>query len=91
MTASGLLRRTSHLTEQQTKYVSIYLNDDILKPEVKIGTLSCHAVLSEMHWFILVTIKYDTPKNEVHETVDSQHTLAVDSISASRVRTLVCI
>ena len=48
MTASGLLRRTYYLNKQQTKYVSIYLNDDNLKPEVKIATPSGHAVLNEM-------------------------------------------
>ena len=31
--------------EQQTMYVSIYLNDDNLKPEVKFGTPSDHAVV----------------------------------------------
>ena len=43
MAALGLLRRTYYLNEQQTKYVSIYLNDDRLKPEVKFGTPG-HAV-----------------------------------------------
>jgi hypothetical protein len=44
MTAWGLLRRTYYLNEQQTKYVSMYLNDDNLKPDVKIATPSGHAV-----------------------------------------------
>ena len=30
MTAWGLLRRTYYLNEEQTKYVSIYLNEDNL-------------------------------------------------------------
>ena len=77
MTAWGLLRRTYHLNEQNTKYVSIYLNDDNLKPQVKIGTPSGQAVLNEMQLFILVTFKDDIPKNEVHELGDSQHTLSV--------------
>jgi len=77
MTAWGLLRRTCYLNEQQTKYVSIYLNDDNLKPEVKIATPSGHAVLNEMQWFILVTFKSYIPKNEVHELGDPQHTLSV--------------
>jgi len=55
ITAWGLLRRTYYLNEQQTKYVSIYHNDDNLKPEMKIGTPSVHAVLNEMQWFILVS------------------------------------
>jgi len=64
MTAWELLRRTYYLNEQQTKYVSIYLNDDDnLKPEVKFGTPSGHAVLNEMQWFILLTFKSDMPKN----------------------------
>jgi len=34
-------------------------------------------VLTEIEWFILVTIKSDVPKNEVHEHGDSHHTLPV--------------
>jgi hypothetical protein len=74
---AGLLRRTYYLNEQETKYVSIYLNNGDLKPQVKIGTSSGHAVLNEIQWFILVTFKGDIPKNEVHELGDSQHTLSV--------------
>jgi len=74
---TGLLRRTYHLNEQETKYVSIYLNNGDFKPQVKIGTSSGHAVLNEIQWFILVTFKSDIPKNEVHELGDSQHTLLV--------------
>jgi len=73
----GLLRRTYYLNEEATKYVSIYLNNDNLKPQVKIGTSSGHAVLNEIQWFILVTFKGHVPKNEVHELGDSQHTLSV--------------
>jgi len=76
MTAWGLLRRTYYLNEQQTKFVSIYLNDDNLKPEVKIGT-PCHAVLNELQLFILVTLKSDMPKSEVHELGDPHRTLSV--------------
>jgi len=77
MTACGLHRRTYYLNEQQTKYVSIYLNDDNLKPEVKIVTPSGHAVSNEMQWFILMTFKSDMPKNEVHELGEPYHTLSV--------------
>ena len=77
MPAWGLLRRTYCLNKQQTKYVSIYLNVDKLKPEVKIGSPSGHAVLNEMQWFILMTIKGDMPKNEVYKLGDPQHTLSV--------------
>jgi hypothetical protein len=73
---TGLLRRTYYLNEQETKYVSIYLNNDNLKPQVKIAT-SGHAVLNERQWFILGTFKSDIPKNEVHELGDSQYTLSV--------------
>jgi hypothetical protein len=41
---AGLLRRTYYLNERETKYVSIYLNNDDLKPHLKIGTSSGHAV-----------------------------------------------
>jgi len=71
---TGILQRT-FFNEQETKYVSIYLNDD-LKPQVKTGT-SDHAVLYEIQWLILVTFKSDTPKNEVHELGDSRHTLSM--------------
>ena len=70
----SLIRRTYYLNEQETKYVSIYLND--LKP-LKIGTSSGHAVLNYTQWFILVTFKNDIPKNEVHELDDSLHTVSV--------------
>ena len=76
MTTRSLLRRTYYLNDQQTKYVSIYLNDDNLKTEVKFGT-PVHAVLNEMQYFILVTFKSDMPKSEVHELGDPQHTLSV--------------
>jgi len=72
-----LLRRTYYLNEQETKYVSIYLNNDDLKPHLKFGTSSGHVVLNEIQWFILVTFKSDIPKNEVHELGDSQHTPSV--------------
>ena len=68
---AGSLLRTCYLNEQETKYVSIYLNNGDLKPQVKTGT-SGHAVLNEIQWFILVTFKGDIPKNEVHELGDSQ-------------------
>jgi len=73
----NLLRRTYYLNEQQTKYVSIYPKDDNLKPKVKIGTPFGHAVLSEMQWFILVTFKGYTHKNELQELGDPQHNLSV--------------
>jgi hypothetical protein len=69
MTAWGLLRLTYYLNEQQTKYVSIYLNDDNLKPEVKIGSPSGHTVLNEMQWFVLMTFESDIPKNEGKNSV----------------------
>ena len=67
---------STYLLPQRTtkKYVSIYLNDDTLKPEVKIGTPSGHAVLNEVQWYFLVTFKINIPKNEVHELGDKQHT-----------------
>jgi len=71
---TGLLRRKYYLNDQETKHVSIYLND--LKPNVKIGT-SDHAVLNGIQWFIPTTFKSDVLKNEVHELGDSQHTLSV--------------
>jgi hypothetical protein len=70
----SLLQCTYYLNEQETKYVSFYLNHD-LKPQVKIGSSSGHAVLNEIQWFILVTFNNDTPKNKVHDLGDSQHTL----------------
>ena len=44
---AGLLRRTFLFNEQETKYVSVYLNGD-LKPQVKIGTSSGHVVLNDL-------------------------------------------
>jgi hypothetical protein len=42
----SFVQRTYYLNAKETKYVSIYLNDD-LKPQVKIGTSSGHAVLND--------------------------------------------
>ena len=70
---TGLLRRTFFFNEQETKYVSIYLNED-LKPQMKIGTTSGHVVLNDLQWFILVTFKSNTSKNEVRELGDPRHT-----------------
>jgi hypothetical protein len=83
---TGLLRRTYYLNEQETKYVSIYLNNDDLKAQVKIRISSGHAVLNEMQWFILVTFKSDILKNGVHELGDSQHTLSVYSGRYIRIK-----
>jgi hypothetical protein len=74
---TGLLRRTYYLNEQETKYVSIYFNNYDLKPYVKFGTFSGHAVFNEIQWFILVTFNGDIPNNKVHEIGDSQHNLSV--------------
>jgi hypothetical protein len=70
---------TSTLLQSQrtrTKCVSIYLNDE-LQPQVKLGTSSCHAVLNETQWFILVTFKSDIPKSVVHELGASRHNLSL--------------
>jgi hypothetical protein len=72
---TGLLRRT-FFNEQETKYVSVCLNED-LKPQVKIGTSSCHVVFNDLQWSILVTFKSNISKNEVHELDDSRHTLSM--------------
>ena len=66
---TGLLRRTFFFNEQETKYVSVYLNEN-LQPQVKIGTSSGHVVLNDLQWFILVTFKCNISKNEVHELGD---------------------
>jgi hypothetical protein len=90
----GLLLRTYCLNEKETKYVSIYLNNDDLKPHLKIGTSLGHAVLSEIQLFILVTFKSDIPKNEVYELGDSQHILSVYCgryIRITSESTLVCL
>ena len=73
---TGLLLRTFFLNQQETKYVSIYLNEE-LKPQVKIVTSSGNVVLNEMQWFILVTFKSNIPKNELHELGDPRHTLSM--------------
>jgi hypothetical protein len=57
-------------------YNSIYLND-VLKPQVNIGTSSVHAMLNDTQRFILETIKSETPKSVVHELGDSRHTLSM--------------
>jgi len=90
---TGLLRRTFYLNEQETKYVSIYLYNGDIKPQVKIGTSSGHAVLNEIQWFILVTFKVIYPRikcmNFVTRNIPCQCT--VDDIYALRVRILKCV
>jgi len=50
---TGLIQRTFVFKEKETKYVSIFLNDD-LKPKLKFGTHSGYGVLSNI---LLVTYK----------------------------------
>jgi len=71
-----LLRRRFFFNKQETKYVSIYLNED-LKPQVKTGTSSGHVVLNYLQWFILVTFKSNVSKNEVHGLNDPRQTLSM--------------
>jgi hypothetical protein len=71
-----LLRRKFFFNEQETKYVSVYLNEN-LKTHVKIGTSSGHVVLNDLQCLILVTFKSNISKNEVHEIGDSCHTLSM--------------
>jgi len=71
----GFLRHTFFFNEQDTKYVSIYQNDD-LKPQERTGTPSGY-VVSDIQWFILVTFKRHIPKNEVQKLGDSHHILNV--------------
>ena len=73
---TGLLRRIFFFNEQETKYVSIYLNVD-LKRQVKTRTSSGHVVLNEMQWFILMTFKSNIPKSDFHELGDTRHTLSM--------------
>jgi len=68
-----LLCRTFFFNEQEKKYVSFYLNEN-LKPQVRIGSSSGHVVLNDLQWFIPVTFKSNILKNEVHELGDSRHT-----------------
>ena len=71
-----MLRHTFFFTKQETKYVSIFINDD-LKPQVKIGTLLGHVVLNNLQWFILVTFKINISKNEMHDLGDPCHNLSM--------------
>jgi hypothetical protein len=73
---TGLLRRTYFFNQQEIKYVSIYLNED-LKQLVKSETSSGHVMLNEMQWFILVTFNSNIAKNEVNELGDPRHTLSM--------------
>ena len=71
----GLIRPKFFFNEEETMYVSIYLNED-LKPQVEIGTSSGHRVLNDMQWFILVIFKSNVPKNELQELGDPRHNLS---------------
>jgi hypothetical protein len=73
---SKLLECVYLLNKQKSKYASIFL-DENLTPQVKIVTSSRNVVLNQIQWFILVTLKNDISKNEMHEFVDSHNTLSV--------------
>jgi hypothetical protein len=72
----SLLQRVYYINKQRTKYVCIYL-DENLTPQVKIASSSSHVVQNQIQWFILVTFKSQIPKSEVHELGDSRHTLSM--------------
>ena len=78
-----LIRRTFFFNEQETKYISIYLKED-LKSYVKFRTSSGHVVLNDLQWFILVTFKSNRSKNLVTHVIRCQCT--VDGVYVSRVR-----
>jgi len=59
------LLRTFFFNEQETKYVTVCLNEN-LKPQVKIGTSSGNVVLNDLQWFIVVIFKSNMSKNELH-------------------------
>ena len=71
-----LLERVYFLNKQRTKYVAIYL-DENLTPQVKLTSSSRTVVLNQMQWFILVTFKNDIPKIQVHDLGDNSHTLSM--------------
>jgi len=71
-----LLRRTFFFNEQETKYVSVYLNGD-LKTQVKVWTSSDNVVLNDLQLFILVTFRSNISRNEVHKLGESRHTLSM--------------
>jgi hypothetical protein len=71
-----LYQHTYFLNKQRTKYVCIYL-DDNMTPQVKIVSSSHHVTSNQIQWFILVTFKNRIPKGEVHELGDSRHTLSM--------------
>ena len=86
---SALFRRTFFFNEQETKYVSIYLNGDLKL------TSSVHVVLNEMLWFIPVTFNNNILKNEVHELGDRRNLSmycgrCIRVPNASRVKTFKC-
>lgn len=72
----SLLERVYFLNKQRTKYVSLFL-DENLTPQVKITSSSPNVVLNQIQWFILVTFKDAIAKNEVHELGDTRHTLSM--------------
>jgi hypothetical protein len=90
---TDLLRRTYYLNEEETKYVSIYINNDDLKPLLIIEIYSGHAVLNKIQWFILVTFKviYPRIKSMNLETRNIPCQCTVYDIYSLRVRKLKCV
>ena len=71
-----LLSRTFFFNEQETKHVSICLNED-LKPQGKTGTSLGYAVLIDIYCIILVTLKSNVSKKEVDELGNPRLTLSM--------------
>jgi hypothetical protein len=67
-----LYHRIYYLNNQKSKYVCIYLDDD-LAPQVKIATCTDSVVLSEKQWTKLV--KINEYKCGFHELGDPSHNL----------------
>jgi len=93
MTAWGYFDLPTTSTSNKKKYVSIYLNDDNLKPKGKIGITSGHGVLtkcSDSFWWNSNVIDPGM-KCTILVTRNIPCQCTVDGICALRVRTLKSI
>jgi hypothetical protein len=71
-----LLERVYHLNVSQTKYVSLFL-DENFAPHTRIVCDKKAVMLNQIQWFLLVTFKDNIPKNVFHELGDSLNTLVL--------------
>jgi len=72
----GLTSSHIFFSEQETKYASVYLHEDP-NHRWRLELLQAMWFLSDLQWFILVTLESNISKNELNELGGSGHILSM--------------